>query len=76
MSQLDKERNLVIEHVKKFERTAEEIHALADKLHKKMEKLHLEAVATRQRARAIRQAAKTKSIDVQKLVAVKPRKIT
>ena len=47
MTNLDKERRLVADRVKKFEKTAHEIHEMADKLHKKMEQLHLETIATR-----------------------------
>ena len=51
MAKLDKERRLVAERVKKFEKTAHEIHVMADKLHKKMEKLHRETIATRAHAK-------------------------
>lgn len=36
MTKLGKERRLVADRVKKFEKTAHEIHEMADKLHKKM----------------------------------------
>ena len=57
MSRLDENRKIVAESVRKFEKRAQEIHALADKLHQKMEKLHMETTATRERARATRKRA-------------------
>ena len=74
MTRLDKERRLVANQVKKFERTAREIHEMADKLHKKMEQVHLETFATRERARTAREHAEAKSSDARKLIASRPRK--
>lgn len=75
MSKLDKQSRLVADRVKKFEKTAHEIHQMADELHKKMEKLHLETIATRERARTARQNVQGESKGTRKLVAVKPRKV-
>lgn len=75
MTKLDKERRLVADRVKKFEKTAREIHDMADKLHKKMEKLHLESIATRERARTARENAEARSTDARKAVSKKDRKV-
>ena len=74
MTKLDKERRLVADQVKRFEKTTREIHDLADRLHRKMEKVHLETVATRERARVAREHAEAKSTDARKLIASRPRK--
>lgn len=55
MNKLDEQRKMVTEGVKKFEKTAQEIHKLADKMHEKMKKLHIEATATRKHLRAVRE---------------------
>jgi len=67
VAKLDKERRLVAERVKKFEKTAHEIHVMADKLHKKMEKLHRETIATRERARKAREQAHAKGTEAKKV---------
>lgn len=74
MTKLEKERRLVVDQVKKFEKTTREIHELANKLHKKMEKVHLQTAATRERTRTAREHAEAKSTDAQKLIASRPRK--
>lgn len=74
-TQLENQRRLVVARVKKFEKTAHEIHDMADKLHKKMEKLHLDTIATRNRARTARENAEAKSKGAQKLTAPRSRKV-
>jgi hypothetical protein len=76
VTKLDKERRIVADRVKKFEKTAHEIHQMADKLHKKMEELHLETVATRERARKAREEAELRGTAAQKLSAKKERKVS
>ena len=76
MTKLDKERRLVADRVKKFEKTAHEIHVMADKLHKKMQQIHLETVATRDRARAAREQAESRSAAARKIAAKRDRKVS
>ncbi len=76
MTKQDQERRLVADRVKKFEKTAREIHDMADTLHKKMEKLHLDTIATRERARAAREHAGRNSKKVRQSVPAKLRKIS
>lgn len=73
MTKLDKDRRLVAERIKKFEKTAQDIHEMADKLHHKIEKLHLETIATRERARSAREHAESKTRTRKRIVA-RPRK--
>lgn len=74
MTKLDKERRLVADRVKKFEKTAHEIHQMADKLHKKMEELHVETIATRERARRAREQAELQGTAARKLSTKRERK--
>ncbi len=74
MGKLDKERKLVADRIKKFEKSAQEIHQMADKLHKKMEQLHLQTIATRERARAAHENAESKTRGARKAAAPKPRR--
>jgi hypothetical protein len=76
VTNLDKERRLVADRVKKFEKTAHEIHEMADKLHKKMEQLHLETIATRDRARVAREKAESPSTEAQKISVKRHRKVS
>ena len=76
MTKLEKERRLVADRGKKFEKTAHEIHEMADKLHKKMEKLHVETIATRERARTARENAEASSHGARKIVAARSRKVS
>jgi hypothetical protein len=75
VTKLDKERRIVADRVKKFEKTAHEIHQMADKLHKKMEELHLETVGTRERARKAREQ-ELKGTAARKLSAKRERKVS
>ena len=80
MTKLDENRKQVSDQIKKFEKTAQEIHKLADKMHKKMmQKLHREAAATREHARAVRKRAepspetrRTLLVDTSKKPSPKP----
>ena len=74
MTKLDKERRLVADRVKKFEKTAHEIHQMADKLHKKMEELHVETIAPRERARRAREQAELQGTAARKLSTKRERK--
>lgn len=74
MSKLDKQRRMVVESLKQFDRNSQEIHAMADKLHRRMQELHLETIAIRERARAARKSAEAKSQDAVKVIRAKPRK--
>jgi hypothetical protein len=74
VTKLDKERTLVAERIKKFEKTAHEIHVMADKLHKKMEKLHRDTIATRERARRVREQARAKGTEAKKVARGRDRK--
>lgn len=76
MTKRDKESRLVADRLKKFEKTAHEIHQMAEQLHKKMEKLHLEALATRDRARSARQNEQAESKGTRNLQGVKRRKVS
>jgi len=75
VAKLDKERRLVAERVKKFEKTAHEIHVMADKLHK-MEKLHRETIATRERARKAREQAHAKGTEAKKVAGGRDRTLS
>ena len=76
MTKLDKERRIVADRVKKFEKTAHEIHQMADELHKKMEELHLETIATQGRARTPRKQAELKGTAARKLSARREREVS
>jgi hypothetical protein len=76
VTKLDKERRMVADRVKKFEKTAHEIHQMADKLHKKMKEIHLETIDTRERARKAREQAELKGTAARKLVAKRERKVS
>lgn len=71
MSKLDKQRRVVLESVKKFDKDSQEIHAMAKKLHRRIEELHRETIATRERARAAREKAEAKSADARKAITAK-----
>lgn len=75
--ELDQNRKMVIDGVKKFEERAHEIHEMADKLHHKMEALHMETIATRKRAQAAREKAQARRKQAGRSPATgnKPRKV-